>query len=150
MPFLLLVQHSSRTPLLFILRDCGLMRNDEGRQAAEWVGIHMLQSTGKPIRSAHAHAPSHKHTLVFMCRCHQPEKSPAVLMCNVLSLSTYPPPHINVTEYNQSSERGSAPPPNASCPHSRSSHGSACMSKVWDFVHSGQLYGLQVLSERIN
>lgn len=25
------------------------MRNDEGREAAEWVGIHMLRSTGNPL-----------------------------------------------------------------------------------------------------
>lgn len=76
MPFLLLVLHSLRTPLLFILRDCGLMRNDESREAGEWVGIHMLHSTGNPILSVHAHTSLHKHTLVFMSHCHQPQKKP--------------------------------------------------------------------------
>lgn len=68
MPFLLLVLHSFRTPLLFILRDCGLMRNDDSREAAEWVGIHMLHSTGNPILSVHAHThtPSLTHTCLHV------------------------------------------------------------------------------------
>lgn len=43
------------------------MRNDEGREAAEWVGIHMLQSTGNPIFSVHAHTPFRKHTHLSSC-----------------------------------------------------------------------------------
>lgn len=60
MPLPLLALHGFRTPVLFILRDCGLMRNDESREAAEWVGVHMLRSTGNP--PAPTPLPSHAHT----------------------------------------------------------------------------------------
>lgn len=45
---LLIVVSSFRMPVLFILRGCGLMWNDDCREAAEWVGVHMLCSTGNP------------------------------------------------------------------------------------------------------
>ncbi len=73
MPLPLLALHSFRTPVLFILRGCGLMRNDEGREAAEWVGIHMLRSTGNPLL-LYMHTHTQIHTCLHVPMPPAPEK----------------------------------------------------------------------------
>lgn len=67
MPLHLLVLRSFRMPVLFILRGCGLMRNDEGREAAEWVAIHMLRSTGNPpLINTHTETHAQIHTCLHV------------------------------------------------------------------------------------
>lgn len=57
-------------------------------RAAEWVGIHMLHSTGNLFHvHTHPHAHALMYTLVFESQCHQPLKSPTASMCNVLSVN---------------------------------------------------------------
>lgn len=151
MPFLLLVQHSFRTPLLFILRDCGLMRNDEGRQAAEWVGIHMLQSTGKPILSAHTHTLSQTHTCLRVPLPPATEKpcSPNVqcpLSVNISSVPTLMWQNISRAQKSQALLCDQMFPALTATHHVAQF---AC-PKFGIFAHSGQLDRLQVPSELIN
>lgn len=106
MPLRLLVLHSFRTPVLFILRGCGLMRNDEGREAAEWVGIHMLPLHRQPSPSIHAH--THRHTNTHLSSCPNATSLRKALQsqCAMSSLCQHILyPNVNVTEYNQSLEQ---------------------------------------------
>lgn len=122
MPLPLLALHGFRTPVLFILRDCGLMRNDEGREAAEWVGIHMLRSTGNPLlpcthththvythTQTHARAHTQMHACLHVLVPPALEKPWSLNVQCPLSVNISSFPNVNVTEYNQSPEQpGSA------------------------------------------
>lgn len=83
------------------------MRNDEGREAAEWVGIHMLRSTGNPLLLY-----MHTHTNTHLSSCPNATSPRKALQsqCAMSSLCQHILyPNVNVTEYNQSPEQpGSA------------------------------------------
>lgn len=114
MPLPLLVLRSFRTPVLFILRVCGLMRNDEGREAAEWVGIPSTCSAPQATLYFRTHACTHTemHTDTHLSSCPNATNLRKALQsqCAMSSLCQHILyPNINVTEYNQSSEQpGSA------------------------------------------
>lgn len=103
MPLFLSVPRSFRTPVLFILRGCGLMRNDEGREAAEWVGIHMLLSTGNPLL---LYTQTHTDTHLSSCPSATSLRKALQCQCAMSSLCQHILyPRVNVTEYNQSPEQ---------------------------------------------
>lgn len=105
MPLPLIVLRSFRTPVLFILRGCGLMRNDEGREAAEWVGIHMLCSTGNPLLLC-TDTYTRRDAHLSLCRTATSLRKALQSQCAMSSLCQHILyPSVNVTEYNQSPEQ---------------------------------------------
>lgn len=85
------------------------MRNDEGREAAEWVGIHMLHSTGNRF-SLYTRTHTHINTHLSSCPNATSSRKALQSQCAMSSLCQHILySNVNVTEYHQSPEQpGSA------------------------------------------